>query len=630
MPRPTPARVECLEPRRLLATYSITDLGSEPAAINSAGQVAGTSHDDVGGAFLYTDGSGMQALGGAHSFANDVNDAGQVVGSYFAEAGRHAFLHAGGRLIDLGTLPGGATSEAFAINTSGVAVGRSDSAAGSKAVLFAGGTVTSLTAGPLGDPSTSSSAQDINDDGAVVDWFRAGLGAERGFVVAAGGAFTDLSGRVGDGSSATAINSRGDIVGTRTGGGFMYRDGAVSTWNGFAPAEVNDSGWVVGNVSNHAAVAIGEAVIDLNDLIGPASGWTLFHATGINARGQIAGWGSVGGRTRAFRLTPADDPPLALPFPAPVVRPPAGVVQFRLRYFAPDGVDASTVGPGDVVVTGPDGTPLTIAAAAPDSGGSVDLPLLSVAYTLAGPGGAWDPADSGRYTVAVRAGSVLDARGRAVAAATGSVDVTIDATPPAATLLRPDPPATEGVTFRVRFEDDTALDASTLGADDLQVTAPDGTAARLSFVRVMLDSGQEVFPPDREPTPIAGVAPQNSPGDSKALTAEYRVHARTASWGAGDAGNYTVSINPDNVGDTAGNAVAAGGLGTLELTEEFAGSSAFIQSIGSPCYIFCVQPDPGHWKDFRGTDPDGTRFTFRVRGGGGSMYATPGGYNVYI
>jgi hypothetical protein len=44
---------------------------------------------------------------------------------------------------------------------------------------------------------------------------------------------------------------------------------------------------------------------DLNDLVGPGSGWELRAAEGINDRGAITGYGRYAGETRAFLLVPA-------------------------------------------------------------------------------------------------------------------------------------------------------------------------------------------------------------------------------------------------------------------------------------------------------------------------------------
>src|SRR5687767_6849987 len=103
-PRPRPA-VERLERRRLFAAYRLIDLGT---------------------------------LGGAESFAYDVNDAGQVVGYAQTASGQdRAFrftdlngdgLVNPGEMLDLGALSGHAASYAYGINESGLAVGTSRSA----------------------------------------------------------------------------------------------------------------------------------------------------------------------------------------------------------------------------------------------------------------------------------------------------------------------------------------------------------------------------------------------------------------------------------------------------------------------------------------------------------------------
>jgi probable HAF family extracellular repeat protein len=62
-----------------------------------------------------------------------------------------------------------------------------------------------------------------------------------------------------------------------------------------------------------AFVDFGGGFVDLNPLIDPLSGWTLEAANGINASGQIVGYGiGPDGDTDAFLLTPVPEPSTGL------------------------------------------------------------------------------------------------------------------------------------------------------------------------------------------------------------------------------------------------------------------------------------------------------------------------------
>jgi len=79
-----------------------------------------------------------------------------------------------------------------------------------------------------------------------------------------------------------------------------------------SPSGINASGQVVGysytagNLSTHAFLYSDGAMVDLNSLTGPASGWQqLDYAQGINDAGQIVGYGiNAAGQTHAFLMTP--------------------------------------------------------------------------------------------------------------------------------------------------------------------------------------------------------------------------------------------------------------------------------------------------------------------------------------
>ena len=256
-------------------------------AINDTGQVVGPL--GIGGAsvvnkaFLWDSVNGMIYLDGkSDSYATCINAIGQVVGKVSVDRGRASLWDISNGMVILGTL-GGHSSSARAINDPGQVVG--------------GSFVTDPVAYHAFLWDTTNGMIDLGT-----------LGEE---------------GVAGAGSWANAINNAGQVVGTsqKVNGGAMYpfiwdsvsgiaELGTPGAWTGEATA-INDYGQVVGSLDiigrpSHAFIWDStNGIIDLNLYLPPNSEWEHpLRATGINNRGQIVGYGSVGEETHAFLFLP--------------------------------------------------------------------------------------------------------------------------------------------------------------------------------------------------------------------------------------------------------------------------------------------------------------------------------------
>jgi probable HAF family extracellular repeat protein len=324
--------LEILEERCLLS-YSIVDLGTLPGytvstanAVNNAGQVAGYENTaDLSGfhGFLYDGGSliDLGTLGGMNSFAEGINDAGQIAGfsRIQGDAVSHAFLYDSGNFTDLGTL-GGADSYAYAINSQAQVAGYAAGADGFDHAFIWDSNDGMQDVGTLG--GQISYGFGINDSGMVVGTSYTSDNAAFHAFLAFDGRIHDLGTLGARNSWGSYINNAGQVVGYYGNSSADYRafiwdrvngmqdigtlGGRTSYANG-----INDAGQVVGysNLANGPGDGFlysAGAMQDLNDLIPPDSGWSIYLATAINNAGQIVGQGYYQGAQHAYLMT-ADD-----------------------------------------------------------------------------------------------------------------------------------------------------------------------------------------------------------------------------------------------------------------------------------------------------------------------------------
>ena len=180
--------------------------------------------------------------------------------------------------------------------------------------------------------SRDSEARCIDDSGRVVGlaWVMGLPVFSHAFLWEAGSGMKDL-GTLGSRGIATSeahcINNSGQVVGsTSVPGGYHaflwdagrgMRDLGTLEERWSDALAVNNKGEVVGFVktADHvwpdtAVLFADSEVIDLNDMIDPASGWHLVEATAINDLGQIVGQGQNSvGQIHAFLLTPVPGSP---------------------------------------------------------------------------------------------------------------------------------------------------------------------------------------------------------------------------------------------------------------------------------------------------------------------------------
>jgi probable HAF family extracellular repeat protein len=359
--------------------YAVTDLGTLGGTngmaygINNHEQIVGAAQTAVGNyhGFVFDGGRmiDLGTMGGSNSWAHGINDNGWMVGGAEMPAtNMHAFVCTNALtnpvMIDLGTM-GGSNSAAWMINMHGEMVGWAAMTNGSHHAFF----MTNFTMGGMMDlgtaGGTNSEAYCINSNRMVVGYAMMSDGTTEPIMstnalMGSGSMMTMGMGGMGaSGGESWFVNNLGQTSGQAqmaggnqhafvSGGGGMMGSmnvdlGTLGGTNSFAYC-ISDAGNVVGmagmnNGGYHAFMvtnALGGMVqmMDLNALIPTNSGWELMTGRGMNASGQIIGWGMHAGRTNAFLLTPVSAPVMMMSAPSPQIVGPGAQVTLQMQMSA--------------------------------------------------------------------------------------------------------------------------------------------------------------------------------------------------------------------------------------------------------------------------------------------------------
>jgi len=274
------------------------------------------------------------------------------------------------------------------------------------------------------------------------------------------------------------------------------------------------------------------------------TGEQSFAAATMNSSGNfVIAWQSYGQDGSFYgvyaRLYDATPPKAQLAFAPNVLSPGATIYDFTIVYSDNSQIDLASLGGSDILVTSARGFSASaqFISATPAGNGSP----RTATYRLTPPGGTWDAADSGVYTIALQATEVADVGGNHAAAATlGSFKV--DCALPAAKLkkLAKVKRGKSPFRFTVTYWDDLALDHTTIGPRDIYIAGPKGFRQYAKFKSKTL------------------IAPNT-------CTAVYEIAPPKKKWDSSDNGSYTIWLNANHILDSMGKAAKKTRLGVLKV-----------------------------------------------------------------
>lgn len=219
----------------------------------------------------------------------------------------------------------------------------------------------------------------------------------------------------------------------------------------------------------------------------------------------------------SFRVRSDTQAPTASAVAGPVTLSGGTTHLVTVTYVDNDAVDATSLGAGDILITGPNGFEQFATLVSVDAAG--DGPQRVATYSFAAPDGVWDAADNGTYAVVLRPDEVRDTSGNYhPGGALTTFEVGVAGGAAATTRISAKSVTSAGGvshTFSVAYEGDGGS-VSAAGAPDVRVTGPGAFNQPAAVESVQTVSGGRV------------------------TVVTYSVPAPDGSWDTADNGRYTI------------------------------------------------------------------------------------------